>query len=151
LPNRGVGPLSGHCLRTGIHVARGPESAKDLRSVLHSNRRLPLPDALVSRLLKLKKGDTWISRASNGACFNPGNWLRREVRPAANKLGIGLTGWHDFRHYFRHQLSRRKSHPKVLSGMLGHSGVRLAMDDYDYNELADFQGPMREMLHGYEN
>ena len=112
-----------------------------------SNRKLPLPDALVSRLLKLKKGDTWIFQASNGAALNPGNWLRREVRPAAKKLGIGLTGWHDFRHYFTHQLRRRKTHPKVLSGMLGHSGVTLAMEDYDYNELVDFQGSMSEMLH----
>lgn len=130
-----------------LHVQRRIYAGKqdDLKTK-GSNRKLPLPDVLGSRLLKLKTDDTWIFQASNGAPLNPGNWLKREVRPAARKLGIGLTRWHDFRHFFVTQLRRRGTHPKVLSGLLGHSGVTLAMDVYDHLDLADFRGPMAEML-----
>ena len=58
-----------------------------------SNRKLPLPQALAERLAKLghSDGDSPIFQSRNGSPLNPGNWLRREIRPAALGLGIELT------------------------------------------------------------
>ena len=74
----------------------------------------------------------------------PGNWLKREIRPVARKLGVRMTGYHDFRHFFATQLRRSGTHPKVVSNLLGHTGVVLAMDVYthlDAEDLSDVATP----------
>jgi len=87
-----------------LHVRRRIYDGKsdDLKTK-GSNRRLPLPEELVSRLGSLRMNDevdSFIFKARNGSPLNPGNWLRREIHPVASKLGINLSGWHDFRHFF---------------------------------------------------
>jgi integrase len=62
-----------------------------------------------------------------GTPVNPGNALKRYIR-AANALGIQLGGWHGFRHTLTTTLRRAQVHPKVISGILGHTRVNLAMD-----------------------
>ena len=44
------------------------------------------------------------------------------------------------------QLRRSGAHPKVISGILGHSGVELAMEVYDHVEAEDFRGPLDQLL-----
>jgi hypothetical protein len=36
-------------------------------------------------------------------------------------------------------------HPKVISGILGHSGVALAMNTYDHLEAEDFRLPLQHV------
>jgi integrase len=64
------------------------------------------------------------------ATLNPGNALKRYVRPVVKELGIAIGGWHDFGHTLTTHM--RGVHPKVISGFLGHSGVALAMNTYDH-------------------
>jgi integrase len=78
----------------------------------------------------------------DGTPLNPGNALKRHVRPAADKLGIAIGGWHDFRHMLSTNLRRSGVHPKVVSDILGHNKVNLAMDVYDRTELQDFVQPL---------
>jgi integrase len=73
---------------------------------------------------------------------NPGNALKRYVRPIAAKLGILLGGWHDFRHTLTTTMRRSGVHPKVISGILGHSRVDLAMNVYDHPDVEDFKQPL---------
>jgi integrase len=73
--------------------------------------------------------------------------MRREVKPAAAKLGIGLTGWHDFRHFFARALRKSGAHPKVVSGLMGHSKVNLALDVYDHFDEEEGRGPIGQLLH----
>jgi len=47
------------------------------------------------------------------------------------ELGIPLGGWHDFRHTLTTTMRRNGVHPKVISSILGHAKVNLAMDTYD--------------------
>jgi hypothetical protein len=43
-------------------------------------------------------------------------------------------------------------HPKVISGILGHTGVELAMNTYDHTEVEDFRQPLEQLLRKcYEN
>jgi integrase len=53
------------------------------------------------------------------------------------KLGIEIGGWHDFRHTLTSRLRKAHVHPRVLSDILGHSKVNLAMDTYDRSDADD--------------
>jgi integrase len=64
------------------------------------------------------------------------------VRPAANSLGIVFGGWHDFRHTLLTTLRRSGVHPKVVSDILGHKKVNLAMDVYDRTDVGDLEQPL---------
>ena len=109
-----------------------------------SRRKLPIAPEIANRLrgLRTTDQDSWIFQASNGSPLNPGNWLRREIKPAAQKLGLTLTGWHDFRHFFSTQLRRSGTHPKLVSTLLGHARVNLALDVYDHVEIAELIAPV---------
>lgn len=65
------------------------------------------------------------------------NGLRGYLRPACEKLGIEIGGWHDFRHTLTTRLRKAHVHPRVLSDILGHSKVNLAMDTYDRSDAED--------------
>ncbi len=133
-----------------LHVTRriydGDEDAVKTR---HSIRELPIDPALVSRMRQLEKGK-WIFQSREGTPVNPGNALKRYVRPAVTELGITIGGWHDFRHTMTTQMRRNGVHPKVISGILGHSKVDLAMNTYDHADVEDFRQPLafvgRELL-----
>jgi integrase len=79
-----------------------------------SQRRLPVDPILIERIEKLGKGE-WVFRSRKGTPLNPGNALKRHIRPAAKELGISLGGWHDFRHTLSTKLRRSGVHPKVVS------------------------------------
>ncbi len=73
-----------------------------------SERKLPIDPVLMSRIEKLGKGE-WVFRSRKGTPANPGNALKRYVRPAAKQLGILLGGWHDFRHTLSSSLAKWSS------------------------------------------
>lgn len=106
-----------------------------------SVRTLPIEAGLMSRLRQLGEGD-WVFRSREGTPVNPGNALRRQIRPMANELRIPLGGWHDFRHTLATNMRRNGVHPKVISGILGHAKVSLAMNVYDHADAVDFRQPM---------
>ena len=80
--------------------------------------------------------------------MNPGNALKRYVRPAAEAVGVKIGGWHDFRHTLSTGLRRSGVHPKVVSDILGHSRVSLAMDVYDRTDVSDFELPLAAVAKG---
>ena len=102
---------------------------------------LPIDPVLMSRIERLGKGD-WVFRSRTGTPLNPGNALKRQIRPTAEEMGIGLGGWHDFRHTLSTNLRRSGVHPKVVSDILGHTKVNLAMDAYDRTDVQDFVQPL---------
>jgi integrase len=106
-----------------------------------SKRDLPLEPALVQRMLKLGSSE-WVFESRNGTPVNPGNALKRYVRPAARELGISIGGWHDFRHTLDTTMRRDGVMPEVRAGVLGHSSVRLAMEVYDHPDTSDFEQPL---------
>lgn len=72
--------------------------------------------------------------------------VRRFLKPAAKELGIKLCGWHDFRHSLTTELRRSGTHPKVVSDLLGHKKVNLAMDVYDRSSLQDFEQALSQVV-----
>src|SRR5260370_34911579 len=94
---------------------------------------------LLVRLEKLGAGQEWVFQSRNGTPLNPNNIRRRFLKPAAKELGVALCGWHDFRHSLTTELRRNGTHPKVISDLLGHKKLNLAMDVYDRSNAQDFE------------
>jgi integrase len=107
---------------------------------LSSVRKLVLGSDMVARIGVLHSrfaNSEWIFQSEVGTPIDPRNALNRYFRPAAAACGITVSGWHDFRHTLSTNLRRNKQHPKVISDILGHSKVNLAMDVYDRTDLQD--------------
>jgi len=75
--------------------------------------------------------------------------MNRHVKPAAKKAGVASLNWHSFRHSFAVNQRREGTHPKVLSAMLGHSRVQLAMDVYDHVNVEELRAPLEKLLRSY--
>jgi integrase len=137
--------FEGNILNVQRRIYDGDEdSLKTKRSV----RRLPVPSIVLDRinaLQRLHPSKEWVFCSEAGTPVNPGNALKRYIRKAAHPLGIQLGGWHDFRHTLTTTLRRAQVHPKVISGILGHTRVNLAMDVYDHADVQDFEQPLERV------
>jgi excisionase family DNA binding protein len=125
------------------------EGKADTTKTKKSARDLPIPDALRSRLHSIS-GREWIFESGNGTPVNPGNALKRYVRPAVRSLGIKIGGWHDFRHTLGTMLRKHGWSAKVRADILGHSSLQVTDGVYDHADQDDFRdalGPIAsEML-----
>lgn len=125
-----------------LHVTRRIyDGDVDTVKTENSARKLPIDASLIARMRNLGDGE-YIFRSEAGTPVNPGNALKRYIRPAVKDSGLTLGGWHDFRHSLTTHLRRSGVHPKVISGILGHAKVNLALDVYDRATVDDFQQPL---------
>jgi integrase len=125
-----------------LHICRRIyQGEEDTTKTQKSDRSLPIPQVLLSRMRLLGAG-TWIFRSRDGTPVNPGNSLRRYIRPAARELGIAIGGWHDFRHTVTTGLLRNGVSPKVVSNILGHSDVQTTLNVYDHPTIENFRAPL---------
>jgi integrase len=135
--------LHGHVLALRRVVYEG--NVYDLQP--SEQRKIPIMDLeLLERLRKLGTGREWVFQSRNGTPINPCNARRRFLKPTAKELGIRLCEWHDFRHSLATELRRNGTHPKVISDLLGHKKVNLAMDVYDRSNLQDFEQALRSTV-----
>jgi integrase len=107
-----------------------------------SERSLPIPAALLARMRLLGEGE-WVFRSSMATPVNPGNMLKRNIRPVLKELGIKIGGWHDFRHTLATR-SLKRWPTKVISEILGHSNVITTLKTYQHVETEDFRAPLNE-------
>ena len=130
--------FNGHVLHVTRRIYEGNiDTVKSKRS----ERSLPIDPILKSRMENLGSID-WVFCSQTGTPVNPGNALKRYVRPAAEKIGVSLGGWHDFRHTLATTLRRLGVHEKVVSDILGHEKVNFTMDVYDRTQVDDFVEPL---------
>jgi integrase len=128
-----------------VHIRRRVwEGEVDDVKTKRAVRDLPMDAGLVLRMLGLNSRE-WAFESRNGSPVNPGNALRRYIRPAAEELGISLGGWHDTRHTLNTTMRRNGVDPRVRSSILGHSGVALAMDVYDHPDVSDYERPLADI------
>ena len=108
-----------------------------------SERSLPIPSSLLARMRLLGNGE-WVFRSRAGTPLNPGNVLKRYVRPVVQGLGVKIGGWHDFRHTLATR-SLKKWPTKVVSEILWHSDVHTTPSVYQHVETEDFRAPLNEL------
>ena len=56
--------------------------------------------------------------------------LRRHIKPAAVRAGVGKIGWHTFRHSYSSLLRRVAADIKVQQELLRHSTIQSTMNVY---------------------
>jgi integrase len=102
-----------------------------------SRKALPLGSALADALLELRRSqiphtrpDDWVfgNRFSRPRCQQ--DILRRQIKPAALRTGIGKIGWHTFRHSYSTLLRGLGADIKVQQELLRHSTVQSTMHAY---------------------
>ena len=116
-----------------------PQSPKTKKSV----RSLPIPEGLISRMRELG-GSEYVFRSRTGTPVNPGNVLKRYIRPVARELKIDLNGWHDFRRTVATGLLRKGESAKLVSDILGNS-VEILLKSYDLPEVENFRVPLTQV------
>jgi integrase len=128
-----------------LHVCRRIYEGKlDTTKTQGGERSLPIPRALLSQMKALGCGE-WVFRSREGTPINPGNALKRYVRPAAKKLGIALGGWHDFRHTLNTTLRKHGWSARVRADILGHASLHMTEEVYDHADREDFRVALAEI------
>jgi excisionase family DNA binding protein len=121
------------------------EGQADTVKTESAKRSLPIPASLMERLQKLDRVSKWVFSSARGTPVNPGNALRRYIQPIAEKLGIALGGFHDFRHTLATGLINSGVSAKAVSSILGHANVGITLNTYTHPALENFREPLNQM------
>jgi len=102
-----------------------------------SRKALPLDLTLADALLELRGCQTlrmrpsdWVFGNRFGRPRTQQDILRRQIKPAALRTGIGKIGWHTFRHSYSTLLRGLGADIKVQQELLRHSTVQSTMNVY---------------------
>jgi integrase len=102
-----------------------------------SRKALPVDSSLADALLELRKCQTprmspgdWVFGNRFGRPRSQQDILRRHLKPAAARAGLGKIGWHTFRHSYSTLLRGLGADIKVQQELLRHSTVQSTMNVY---------------------
>jgi integrase len=102
-----------------------------------SRKALPVDSSLAEALLELRGNqipqtgtDDWLFGNRFGRPRSQQDILRRHIKPAAVRAGIGKIGWHTFRHSYSTLLRSMGTDIKVQQELLRHSTVESTMNVY---------------------
>lgn len=143
-----------HAATGALQVQRSLERSADgappvlTEPKTRSARRLvPLPQLALDALRRhkarqaeerLRAGPAWADRelmftTEIGGPIDASNLVKRSFRPALKRAGIAQPfRFHDLRHTAATLLLARSVHPKVVSGLLGHSQISVTLDVYSH-------------------
>ena len=105
----------------------------------YSKAGLPLHGALADMLLrwkaqsKFQKDEDWVfsSRRTRGdKPLRATSVLENFIKPAAQRAGLGLIGWHTFRRTFSTLLRFNREDIKVQQELMRHADIRTTMNLY---------------------
>lgn len=100
--------------------------------------RLPLPvDPSLAGVLRAhwqrslyREPHDWVFANRKGKPRWQESILRRHIKPAAMRAGVGKIGWHTFRHSYSSLLRRVSTDVKVQQELLRHSTIQSTMNVY---------------------
>jgi integrase len=139
--------LHGGCLhvRHGLVRIQGKWTLTEPKTA-RSRRRIALSASAIEALRhhraqqathRLSLGPVWQDRDlvfpnEIGHIMEPGNVLRRSLKPLLKNAGLPAIRLHDLRHTAATLLLQQGVHPKVVSEMLGHSSIKMTLDIYSH-------------------
>jgi integrase len=97
---------------------------------------LPINPDLTTRLRESHKGSAYRAPGDRVLANDAGQprWqetiLRRQLKPAALRAGIGKIGWHTFRHTYSTMLRTTGTDIKVQQELLRHANIQTTMNVY---------------------
>jgi integrase len=94
---------------------------------------------------RIAMGPAWqdhdlVFSTGKGTAVAPTDLHRKSFRPLLERSGVRRIRFHDLRHTAATLLLEQGIHPKVVSEMLGHSGVAITLDTYSHVSPALHQG-----------
>lgn len=104
-----------------------------------SHRPLPLDADLAVEVLRWKGEGPYPHKGPEDFVFpnlNTGKpmWqhsiLDRQIKPAAQRVGLGSIGWHTFRHSCRAWLKRTNAPIEIQQELMRHANIQTTMDTY---------------------
>jgi len=99
-----------------------------------SKRRVYVDDAVLEALARLRpthsQPDDFVFHTERGTPMSPHNISRRELRPACERAGIPVVGWHNFRYTYSTWADPSRESIKALQSQLGHTDSRLTLSVY---------------------
>jgi len=106
-----------------------------------SRRHVPLSPIAV-KLLRLRKprsahADDLVFASRVGTPLNRRNLLRRQLHPAAEKLGLFGVGWHSFRHANATLLDAAGTPLGTVQNLLGHASAEVTRGVYLHSVSAE--------------
>ena len=101
-----------------------------------SMRRIPLSSPVVAMLRKSQPGkrgpNDLVFASRTGTPLRPENILKREIRPACDRLDMPRVGWHTFRHTHATLLHELGESVKTAQAILGHSDIGTTLQIYTH-------------------
>ena len=101
-----------------------------------SCRPLPLDSMLAEQLLDLRRrsfyvaAEDWVFANDAGRPRWQETIVKRHLKPAALRAGIGKIGWHTFRHTYSTMLRSAGTDIKVQQELLRHANIQTTMNIY---------------------
>ncbi len=87
-------------------------------------------DALARLRPALCQPDDFVFHTERGTPMNPHNVSRRVLRPACERAGIPVVGFHNFRYTYSTWADPTRESIKALQSQLGHTDSRLTLSVY---------------------
>jgi integrase len=118
-----------------------------------SESTLPLDPDLAELLLayrlqaKRAEASDWLFPGPNGKPRWPDSVLADHLKPAAAKAGIGLVGWHTFRHSYSTLLHSLGTRPAVQKELLRHADIQTTMNIYTQAVSSEKREAATNLLH----
>jgi integrase len=84
-----------------------------------------------------------------GTAADPGNFVRREFKPALERANLPAFRFHDLRHYAVSSLIAQGADIKLLQAIAGHASATVTLDTYGHlmtdrvSEAARLYDPLR--------
>jgi integrase len=138
-----------------VHASNYAARISDETKTEAGDRRVPLFPSIRQVLLERKarsrfsQPDDFLFPSVVGTPQDPGNFVRREFRPALRAAGLEGFRWHDLRHYAVSALIADGADIKLLQAIAGHATAAMTLDVYGHlmdervTEAADRFDPLR--------
>ncbi len=96
---------------------------------ISSIRNIPIPNFLISKLEKLKKGELCFFLTGTEDFIEPRSYTNH-YKNIMKSININEYNFHALRHTFATRCIENGCDPKTLSEILGHSNVKITLDRY---------------------
>jgi integrase len=109
-------------------------------------RGVPISSTMVAALRRHRLGSLYsldehpVFATLRGTPYRPENLLRRVLKPAALRAGVGWMGWHTLRHTCASNLFRGGANAKQVQMWLGHHSPAFTLATYVHLMPDDLPG-----------
>jgi integrase len=137
-----------------VHASNYAGKISDGTKTDAGDRHVPLFKSIRQLLLERKarsrfsQPEDFVFPTVVGTPMDPGNFVKREFRPAIRAAGLERCRWHDLRHYAVSALIAEGADIKLLQAIAGHATAAMTLDVYGHlmldrvTEAADRYDPM---------